>query len=200
MSAPSSPYVPTKSVLRQAALEARGDAHRVLGDEAASAITDHFLADIPCTAGMTVGGYFPIRSEADPLPLMEQLARRGHVCALPRVSGAEEPLVFHRWAPGDDTVEGPFGTRVPPHEAEIVAPDLLLVPLLSFDLKGTRLGYGGGFYDRTLAVLRAGRTCLAVGIGFSAQEQDLLPRDAYDEPLDWVVTEKGCRRFERDVV
>lgn len=187
----------SKSVLRQAALEARGNAHRALGSAAAAAFLDHFLADIRPASTATIAGYFPIRSEADVGPLLESLSHRGHACALPRVPGAEQPLTFHHWVPGSPTASGPFGTRVPLPDARVVVPDIVLVPLLAFDLVGTRLGYGGGFYDRTLAKLRKDGPCLAVGIAFGAQERDLLPRDPYDETLDWVVTEVGCRRFER---
>ena len=186
-----------KSVLRQAALEARGKAHRALGTTAAAAFLDHFLADIQPAPTAIVAGYFPIRSEADVVPLLDKLSQLGHTCALPRVLGAENPLTFHQWEPGSPTASGPFGTRVPLSDTPEVVPDIVLVPLLAFDLVGTRLGYGGGFYDRTLSRLRKDGACLAVGIAFSAQERDLLPRDPYDEALDWVVTEVGCRRFER---
>jgi 5-formyltetrahydrofolate cyclo-ligase len=193
----SSTPLPPKSVIRQGALNARADAHRALGEFAAQAIVDHFLADVPRTSGASVAGYFPIRSEADPVPLMAELATLGHTCALPRVMKSESPLRFFRWAPGSDTEEGAFGTRVPPAKAEEIIPDILLIPLVAFDQAGARLGYGGGFYDRTLRDLRARRSCLAVGIAFSAQEHDALPHDIHDEPLDWVVSEKGSRRFER---
>jgi len=187
----------SKSVLRQAALEARGKAHRALGATASAAFLDHFLADIQLSPAAIVAGYFPIRSEADVGPLLDKLSQLGHTCALPKVVGAEKPLTFHQWEPGSPTASGPFGTRVPMSDAPEVVPDIVLVPLLAFDLVGTRLGYGGGFYDRTLCRLRKRGSCLAVGIAFSAQERDLLLRDPYDEALDWVVTEVGCRRFER---
>ncbi len=188
---------PSKSVLRQQALALRSDAAKALSTSAAEAILDHFLADVPRTSGAAVAGYFPIRSEADPIPLMAELGALGHTCALPRVMGADQPLRFFQWVPGKPTEEGAFGTRVPVKKAAEVIPDILLVPLVAFDLNGYRLGYGGGFYDRTLQGLRARRTCLAVGIAYSAQEYDTLPHDVYDQPLDWVVSEKGCRRFER---
>lgn len=186
-----------KSVVRQRALDARDAAHRALDGAEAQSIAEHFLADIPFHSGQIVSGYIPIRSEANPVPLMEALGARGLTCALPSVVEAEAPLVFRRWAPGEATVDGPFGTQVAPAEAPIVRPDILLVPLLAFDLAGHRLGYGGGFYDRSLDEIRRAGPCLAVGIGFSAQERDHLPRDDNDQPLDWVVTEMGARRFQR---
>lgn len=95
-------------------------------------------------------------------------------------------------------MEGTFGIAVPPPEADILEPDVLLVPLLAFDNEGYRLGYGGGFYDRTLALCRT-RTpeTLAVGVAFAGQRVDRVPRSAEDERLDWIVTEEGARRFER---
>lgn len=194
---PSATAMPSKSVLRQQALQIRADACKSLGQAAGQAILDHFLADVPRTSGASVAGYFPIRSEADPVPLMSELGQLGHTCALPRVTGADKPLRFFRWRPGEATDEGAFGTRVPVKKAEEVIPDILLIPLVAFDLNGFRLGYGGGFYDRTLEGLRAKRSCLAVGIAYAAQEYDTLPHDVYDQPLDWVVSEKGSRRFER---
>jgi 5-formyltetrahydrofolate cyclo-ligase len=205
----SSSFSQSKSVMRQSALNVRGEAHRALGPDAADAIADHFLADVlgpwqarrgQADVPLTIAGYFPIRSEADPLPLLNELGRLGHICALPRVVEAEEPLTFHVWEPGSATKAGPFGTRVPDRDAPQILPEIVLVPLLSFDLKGMRLGYGGGFYDRTLEKIRQEKDCLAVGIAFSAQERDQLPHDRYDQALDWVVTEVGCRRFERTSV
>ncbi|MAN64865.1 MAG: 5-formyltetrahydrofolate cyclo-ligase [Parvibaculum sp.] len=185
----------SKSVLRQQALQNRADARKSLGEAVGQAILDHFLADVPRTSGASIAGYFPIRSEADPIPLMSELGQLGHTCALPRVTGADKALRFFRWTPGDKTDEGAFGTQVPVKKAAEIIPDILLIPLVAFDLNGFRLGYGGGFYDRTLEALRAKRPCLAVGIAYSVQEYDTLPQDVYDQPLDWVVTEKGSRRF-----
>ncbi|MEQ9518842.1 MAG: 5-formyltetrahydrofolate cyclo-ligase [Parvibaculum sp.] len=195
-----SALLPSKSVLRQKALLIRADAHKAQGETAALAVLDHFLADVPFKAdgpALVVAGYYPMRSEMDPLPLMRKLHERGCVCALPRVVGAEEPLSFHVWGPDSPTDEGPFSTRVPQKGADLVVPDILLVPLLAFDLQGVRLGFGGGFYDRSLDALRQTKTVLAVGIAYAAQEQDRLPFDAFDQPLDWVVTEMGSRKFER---
>ena len=185
----------SKSVLRQQALQNRADARKSLGEGVGQAILDHFLADVPRTSGASIAGYFPIRSEADPIPLMSELGQLGHTCALPRVTGADKALRFFRWTPGDKTDEGAFGTQVPVKKAAEIIPDILLIPLVAFDLNGFRLGYGGGFYDRTLEALQAKRPCLAVGIAYSVQEYDTLPQDVYDQPLDWVVTEKGSRRF-----
>ncbi len=198
MSDPSQPpSAQSKPMLRQAAATVRDKAHRVLGKAAATAFSDHFLSGIQPVPACVIAGYFPIRSEADVVPLLDRLNDLGHTCALPLVLGAHEPLAFHQWRPGASTTSGAYGTRVPLAGAREVVPDIVLVPLLAFDPAGTRLGYGGGFYDRTLAKLREKGSCIAVGVAFSAQQRDLLPCDPYDEALDWVVTEKGCRHFER---
>jgi 5-formyltetrahydrofolate cyclo-ligase len=142
-----------------------------------------------------VAGYLPILDEADPRALMAALAGKGQVLALPRVAERRAPLVFHRWSPGDATLIDMFGLSEPLAGAEIVTPSILLVPMLAFDASGTRLGYGGGYYDRTLALLRAARQIIAVGIAYAGQEVGEVPRRGHDEPLDAIVTEKGVRKF-----
>jgi 5-formyltetrahydrofolate cyclo-ligase len=135
--------------------------------------------------------YWPIGAEVDPRAALEALARRGVVTCLPRVVGRGQPLAFHRWRPGDPLVAGPFGTREPEPTAPAATPDHLVVPLLGFDARGYRLGYGGGFYDRTLARLRATGEPRAIGVAFACQEVDHVPRGRYDQPLDRIVTETG---------
>jgi len=140
-------------------------------------------------AGAAVSGYWPMRSELDPRPILTALSARGHPLCLPVVAGKARPLVFRAWHPGDALVAGGYGTQVPDAGQEVVVPHLLLVPLLAFDRAGYRLGYGGGFYDRTLAALRAAGPVVAVGLAFCAQEVDTVPHDATDARLDWIVTE-----------
>jgi 5-formyltetrahydrofolate cyclo-ligase len=112
------------------------------------------------------------------------------------VVGKGQPLIFRAWHPGLALVAGGFKTEVPPHSSPELAPEILIVPLLAFDSEGYRLGYGGGFYDRTLEKLRkTGRRPLAVGVAFSAQHVARVPRDHYDQPLDWIVTEKNAQAF-----
>lgn len=138
-------------------------------------------------SGEVVAGYWPIRSEADPLP-----ALRGHdgPLALPVVVASGEPLLFRRWD-GARTVPGRFGAAVPPDEAEVIRPRVVIVPLVGFDRRMGRLGYGGGYYDRTLAVLRAAGPVTAIGFAHSVQEFPELPLEATDAPLDLIVTERG---------
>ncbi len=139
--------------------------------------------------GRPLAGYMPIHSEIDPLPAMEEAAALGPV-GVPVIEGKGQPLRFAGWTPGCDMVDGPFGARVPA-VLDLFEPEVLIVPLVAFSRDGMRLGYGGGFYDRTLALLRAKRPTLAIGFAFSAQEQDSLPLEATDQPLDLIVTETG---------
>jgi 5-formyltetrahydrofolate cyclo-ligase len=143
-------------------------------------------------AGAVVSGYWPMGEEIDPVPALEALHERGHPIGLPVMPGKQQPLRFRRWQPHAPLQEGGFGTMVPPDDAGEVTPRLLLVPLLAFDREGYRLGYGGGFYDRTLAELRAQDPhTLAVGVAYGGQEVAAVPHDAYDQRLDAVVTEQG---------
>ncbi len=143
---------------------------------------------------LTIAGYHPKGDEADVQPALSALAAAGHATALPVVTGRAWPLVFRLWRPGHPLVPGAFRIMEPMGDAPLVQPDIVLVPLLAFDQAGYRLGYGGGFYDRTLEVLRAEAPTLAVGIGYAGQGVDKLPIDAYDQKLDWIVTEQGSWR------
>ena len=137
--------------------------------------------------GVPVSGYMAMRSEIDPLPAMEEAAAHGPVC-VPVVEAKAQPLKFALWEPGCEMVDGPFGARVP-RALEFIEPEILIVPLVAFSRSGGRLGYGGGFYDRTLERLRARRPTLAVGFAYGAQEAPALPLEPTDQPLDVIVTE-----------
>jgi len=160
-------------------------------------LVDMFDASIAPPNGITVSGYYPIGSEANALPLLRVLAERGYTVALPVVPRRGEPLVFRRWRATDAMDAGPFGIREPRADAPSVRPDLILTPLLAFDRRGNRLGYGGGFYDVTIRSLREFQPVLAVGIAYSAQEVELVPHGERDVPLDWVVTEREAIRAVR---
>jgi 5-formyltetrahydrofolate cyclo-ligase len=138
-----------------------------------------------------VSAYWPLGDEIDPRPLMEALHLRGHRLALPAIRAAGRPLDFRAWLPGDPLISAGFGIQEPAATAPSVAPRVLLVPLLAFDAAGYRLGYGGGFYDRSLALLRAAGDTLAVGLAYADQQVAAVPREATDQPLDLVVTERG---------
>ncbi|MGB8603446.1 MAG: 5-formyltetrahydrofolate cyclo-ligase [Rhizomicrobium sp.] len=151
--------------------------------------------DLPLPPGSCVAGYWPLAGEADPRLLMAALQRRGHTLALPCIVGPDQPLIFRGWRIGDPLVAGTFGTSEPPASCPQMVPQVLLVPLLAFDIAGYRLGYGGGYYDRSLAELRESGTPLAVGIAFAGQEVDAVPVEATDQRLDLVISEAGLRHF-----
>ncbi|HEX7789110.1 MAG TPA: 5-formyltetrahydrofolate cyclo-ligase [Afipia sp.] len=141
--------------------------------------------------GAIVAGYSPINSELDPFPLMQALAGKGAVLALPVVIAREHALVFRVWEPQEGLVRGPFGIFQPSSDADEVDPDIVLVPLAAFDRAGHRIGYGRGYYDRTLQDLRAMKKITVIGVAFAVQEIETVPRLPHDEQLDCVLTERG---------
>ena len=140
--------------------------------------------------GIIVSGFMPLGGEINPLPLMRKLVEQGARLALPVVARRGEPLVMRAWAWGDPLAAGIWGIREPLREAPEVEPDILLVPLLAFDRLGHRLGYGGGYYDRTIARLRATKPVIAAGLAYSVQERTDLPVTSHDAQLDLVLTER----------
>lgn len=140
--------------------------------------------------GVRVSVYWPMRDELDVRPLMMRLHGLGCVVALPVVIGRDRPLLFRRWMPGMTLQAGLFGLSEPDGAAAEVAPRVLFVPLLGFDRAGNRIGWGAGFYDRTLAALRGAGPVVAVGVAFAAQELARVPAGDRDEPLDWIATER----------
>lgn len=142
--------------------------------------------------GVPLAGYMPIRTEIDPLPAMAEAAAHGPV-GVPVIAGAGQPLDFSRWTPDGALREGPFGAQVP-EEDDFFDPEILIVPLVAFTRDGGRLGYGGGFYDRTLERLRARRATLAIGFAYAGQEAAELPLEETDQRLDMIVTEQGVVR------
>ncbi len=149
-------------------------------------------------AGMKSGivaGYLPLHSEIDARPLMRALVDAGHSLALPCIKRKAHPLEFRRYGFGDKLRGGAYNTREPLRGAAITEPDIVLLPLLAFARNGMRLGYGGGFYDRSLAVLRSKKPIFACGLAFAGQEVPVLPTDEFDQKLDGILTEKEFRVF-----
>ncbi|TDT77173.1 5-formyltetrahydrofolate cyclo-ligase [Litoreibacter halocynthiae] len=175
-----------KATARQAAFARRSAAKSPERD--AAAITNLLETILP-HKGSALSGYLPIRTEVDPVPVMAAMAAWGPVC-VPVIKSKGHPLEFHRWEPGCDMKDGGFGTFIPT-TAEVVVPQVLIVPLVAFNRNGGRLGYGGGFYDRTLEGLRARGKVFAIGYAFAAQEADDIPLEPTDQPLDAIVTDEG---------
>ena len=183
-----------KAELRRDAAAAREEAYR-LNPTAGAALRVHFDEVIAVQPGAAVSGYWPLEGELDIRPILRHLHDLGHDIGLPVVIGKNQPLMFRRWNPGAELVKGRFNVHTPPPEAPEVIPQVLLVPLLAFDPDGYRLGYGGGFYDRTLEKLRSLAHALAIGVAYAAQEVPFVPRGPFDQPLDWIVTERAAFRF-----
>ncbi len=185
-----------KAALRACAKARRAELHARIAVTASDAVPG-VVARTPelgnaLRAGVPAAAYWPIGSELDPGPLLRHWAAVGLVCALPVVVRAGMPLVFRRWRPEMELVAGDFGTSVPPEGGEAVVPDVIFAPLLAADRTGGRLGYGAGFYDRTLAALRSAGSVLAVGLAYHGQIVDHVPSEPDDEPLDWLVTERAA--------
>jgi 5-formyltetrahydrofolate cyclo-ligase len=178
-----------KAALRREAT-ARRDALPADSRQAAVEVIAARKFPLPIAPGTIISGFMPMKTEINPLPLMRALAAAGASLALPVVEGRGKPLTMRAWRWGEELGSGVWGIREPKPDAARVDPDILLVPLLAFDRAGYRLGYGGGYYDLTIAGLRARRTTVAVGIAFAAQEVPRVPTTPRDARLDLVLTER----------
>ena len=176
-----------KAAARKAAFAARKEAFARGQGQAAELLADLLAAH----RGRVLAGYMAMRTEIDPTAAMA--AHQGPV-GVPVILGAGQALRFREWSPGCAMVAGEFGALIPA-EGVWLEPEVVIVPLVGFDARGYRLGYGGGFYDRTLAGLRARHDVMAVGFAFAAQELPEVPIDQYDQRLDVIVTEAGIRTF-----
>jgi 5-formyltetrahydrofolate cyclo-ligase len=142
-----------------------------------------------------IGLYYPVKSEMNTLSLIDYLYTQGKITCLPMVISKNEPLIFKPWSSGNNLVVGHYGIPVPDND-QIVTPDLIICPLLAYDSKGMRLGYGGGFYDRTIRYLRRNKQTGYIGLAFSEQKSyHDLPSEVHDVPLDAVLTETGMNNF-----
>jgi 5-formyltetrahydrofolate cyclo-ligase len=179
-----------KKDARIKATAVRKAAHVALHDTAPLLLAAHPFPVEPQIGEQIISAFYPYQSEIDTRPLLGKLAGEGWTTCLPIVLGQGLPLEFRRWLPGEPTIAGVWGIPRPPATAPELEPDILIIPLLAFDRKGYRLGYGGGFYDRTLEKLRTRKTIIAIGVAYAAQEVDHVPVGEHDQPLDYVMTEK----------
>lgn len=184
-----------KRILRGTMLAWRGG----LSDEerraAAMGLVEMWRYEQPVETPAVVAGFWPMAEELDIRPLLMELANQGCQLALPVVVAKKQPLVFRAWRPGDPLEAGAFGTLQPSAKRAVVEPDALIVPLLAVDEEGWRLGYGGGFYDRTIEALRARKRVAMVGVGFNEQIVPEVPHDPNDQRLDWLLTDKRACAF-----
>ncbi len=178
-----------KNVLRRTALVRRDALSAEQRNEGAQIIAATALP-IELPRGAIVAGYSPINSEVDPFPLMRTLAGKGAALALPVVIARDQALIFRLWEANEALVRGQYGIFQPSSDAPEVDPDIVLVPLAAFDRVGHRIGYGRGYYDRTLQNLRAIKKITVIGVAFAVQEIDIVPALPHDEQLDCVLTER----------
>jgi len=183
-----------KAELRRQAVERRDT---LLADARQAAAETIAARKFPLAIGPgnIVSAFMPLKSEISPLPLMKKLAAAGARLALPVVAGRGKPLIMRSWEIGAPLDRGQWGIREPKPDAAEVDPDILLVPLLAFDRAGHRIGYGAGYYDMTIAALRARKSVVAIGLAFAAQEISEVPATPRDARLDLVLTEREIIDF-----
>lgn len=182
-----------KARLREQAFRQRAQVPQADRPGAAKAAADAFFNAVDLEPGQVVAAYWPIRDEIDSKPLLTRLMDSGQPVCLPVVTGDESALEMRLWEQGQPLYEAGFGTLAPLESAPLAVPNIVIIPLLAFDKTGTRLGYGKGYYDRTLAAMED--KPLVVGYAFAAQELDFIPRESHDVPLDLLITENGVTRF-----
>lgn len=180
------PLATRKQALRREMLTRRAACDPSLGQ----ALGGHVLTSHIIPPNAVIGGFLSLPGEIDSLPLLRALHARGHVLALPETPPKGQALIFRSWTPDMALTTGRYGTRYP--QTPVITPDFLLIPLLGFDDQGNRLGYGGGYYDRTLALLP---TAFRMGCAYEAQHCAEIPTEATDQPLDAIATELGVTRL-----
>jgi 5-formyltetrahydrofolate cyclo-ligase len=186
----------SKESLRRAALDARKAYVRTLSDADRFGLEQRLARHLTslCANAAVVGGYAPLGSEISPLPAIEEARAVGRIVAFPAFDNPAKPFKFRA---GDPLEPGPFGIMQPKRSAPVVEPDLILVPLIAIDGRGTRLGRGKGHYDRALGRLRKSRAQL-IGVGWSLQHlADTIPTDEWDVPLDGFASPDGLTMFAR---
>jgi len=179
----------SKSQLRKDLQQQRNHYHKTHDvTTSGQAILQNLIATSLIGPGAVIGSYWPVKSEVDIRCLLSYFYRQGHTCALPVVQAPKKPLLFREWRPGDLLVSGIYNILTPDETAAPVIPTVLLIPILGFDRHGNRLGYGKGYYDQTLEILRAHYAITAIGIAFDCQEVDAIPHLDHDEPMDYIIT------------
>ena len=177
-----------KDAARKAAFARRKVAH-----DSGIGTAEYLSAFLAGHRGVPLAGYMAMRTEIDPTAAMEEASAHGPV-GVPVILGAGLPLKFRHWEPGVEMIAGEFGAFIPA-EGDWMTPEIVIVPLVAYDLTGGRLGYGGGFYDRTLEGLRANQATLAIGFAYTAQQADSIPLEPTDQPLNLMITESGQKSF-----
>lgn len=174
---------------------ARSHIGAAYADKAAAVIAKKFFEHAPLEHGCIIAGYVPMATELNPFPIMEQLCTQGYQCTVPMITDADAPLTFGVWRPETPLGHHPlYGFLQPSDSLRTAVPDIIITPLVACTSQGIRLGYGKGFYDRTLAALRREKNITVIGVCFGCQVAESLPSDAWDQRLDMVITEKTVHR------
>ena len=186
--------IQSKKLLRTRASSFRQGMGEVVRKDASKAAVMHFLGEISINPNAIVSLYWPFGDELDCRGLIKPLIQKGCEVCLPVLRGANNPLVFRTFTGEENLVTAAFGTSEPGLEGRDVVPDVMVLPLLGFDKTGARLGYGKGYYDRTIAQMA--KKPELIGLAFAGQEIDSIPVSAHDVPLEKIVTEQGIRHFQ----
>ncbi|MCW9034484.1 MAG: 5-formyltetrahydrofolate cyclo-ligase [Rhodospirillales bacterium] len=188
-----------KKKLRQELLARRVIAKKELGEKASEDFAENLFQFLRTNSLLktenVLAAYWPIKSEISTESFLQKVFQHNIRCSLPVVEEADQALSFRSWTPDTKLVCGKFGVLTPPEYNGILLPKIIIVPLVGFDMSGARLGYGGGYYDRTLELLRRNEDILAFGAGFSCQQVEKVPTGPFDQKLDGVVTEEGAIKF-----
>lgn len=184
-----------KKDIRPEARVTRRKMHQKNGRDFSNKIKDFFFETQHFMPQTVFAAYYPIGSEVNSRPLIDALNEKGHVTALPTIIDKESPLTFRLYKSGDELVKGSFGVPEPHPYMPALIPDVLIIPMLAYNSQGYRLGYGTGFYDRTLEDLRRIKPVKAIGVAYSIQENNNLPSEEHDEKMDWIITENGAVKY-----
>lgn len=187
--------IEAKRALREQSIARRSSLLADHPDRFGPTLARQDLAALELRPDSIVSAFASMADEIDVNPLLARLHGQGQPLCLPVIVARRQPLIFRRWRPGDVMDKGMWGIAQPAASQPEVAPDVMLVPLLAFDRQGWRLGYGGGYFDRTIAGLRAAKPVTTVGIALDELEVDAVPHLDYDQPLDWVLTPSGLRQL-----
>lgn len=188
-----------KKQLRNEALARRDALDPLWRIEASLEIAETARDSISFEHGAIVSGFWPMRSEVDVRPMMFALREHGARLCLPAILD-KTTIAFRELVRGAPLVEMGFGTHGPGDEAEVLDPDIMLIPLAAFDARGHRIGYGAGYYDRAIARLQdAGNQPRLIGIAFDCQEVAEVPDEPHDVVIPEILTESGLRRFSQQL-
>jgi 5-formyltetrahydrofolate cyclo-ligase len=184
-----------KQALRKEMRAIRRDFHKASGERASFDLMELVSSSAALKNAEIISCFWPIQTEVNTVPLIHKLYKAGHQICLPIVVGNAQPLIFRQWTPETEMLEGAYKAMTPVESSPQLVPDLILSPLLAFDRNGYRLGYGGGFYDRSIEEIKTTKPLVTAGLAYSVQEVDNVPTEKTDQKLDFLITEKEILEF-----